>query len=161
MEIRKTRPGDLVRVMEIYEYARGFMKESGNPNQWKDSFPPQEMIERDIKTGQSYVVQSGEELLGVFAFIIGEDPSYKVIEQGGWKNEEPYGTIHRIAGAGKGKGVFACCMDFCKRQMDNLRIDTHHDNKIMQHLIEKHGFEKCGIIHVEDGSARIAYQWTK
>ena len=27
-------------------------------------------------------------------------------------------------------------------------------------LIEKSGFKKCGIIHVRDGSPRIAYHWT-
>ena len=31
-------------------------------------------------------------------------------------------------------------------------------NKIMQHLLEENGFTKCGIIHVEDGTPRIAYQ---
>ena len=28
----------------------------------------------------------------------------------------------------------------------------------MQHLLEKNGFARCGIIHVADGSSRIAYQ---
>jgi RimJ/RimL family protein N-acetyltransferase len=43
-------------------------------------------------------------------------------------------------------------------QIPNIRIDTHRDNAIMQHLLEKNGFVKCGIIYVEDGSPRIAYQ---
>lgn len=29
----------------------------------------------------------------------------------------------------------------------------------MRHLIEKSGFAECGIIRVEDGSPRIAYQY--
>ena len=40
----------------------------------------------------------------------------------------------------------------------SLRADTHADNKIMQHLLEKNGFTRCGIIHVADGTPRIAYQ---
>ena len=40
----------------------------------------------------------------------------------------------------------------------SLRADTHADNKIMQHLLEKNGFTRCGIIHVADGSPRFAYQ---
>ena len=28
----------------------------------------------------------------------------------------------------------------------------------MQHLLEKNGFTRCGIIHVADGTPRIAYQ---
>ena len=30
----------------------------------------------------------------------------------------------------------------------------------MQHLIEKNGFKRCGIIHIADGSPRIAYERT-
>ena len=40
----------------------------------------------------------------------------------------------------------------------SLRADTHADNKIMQHLLEKNGFTRCGVIHVADGSPRFAYQ---
>lgn len=42
----------------------------------------------------------------------------------------------------------------------NIRIDTHADNKTMQHLIEADGFTRCGIIYIADGTPRIAYQWT-
>ena len=41
---------------------------------------------------------------------------------------------------------------------ESLRADTHVDNKVMQHLLESEGFTRCGIIHVEDGTPRIAYQ---
>lgn len=97
---------------------------------------------------------------GVFAFIIGPDPTYTYIEDGVWLNDDVYGTIHRIAGDGVAKGVFKKCLDFCKSQIDNLRIDTHHNNLTMQHLVEKNGFEKCGIVYMEDGSPRIAYQYS-
>ena len=49
---------------------------------------------------------------------------------------------------------FAWCAERC----DSLRADTHADNKIMQHILEKNGFARCGIIHVADGTPRIAYQ---
>lgn len=42
----------------------------------------------------------------------------------------------------------------------SIRIDTHADNKTMQHLIEADGFTRCGIIYIADGTPRIAYQWT-
>lgn len=41
---------------------------------------------------------------------------------------------------------------------NSCAIDTHKDNKITRHLIEKNGFAKCGIIYVADGSPRIAYE---
>ena len=42
-----------------------------------------------------------------------------------------------------------------------MRIDTHEDNKIMQHLIEKNGFSKRGIIFKDDGSPRVAFEYVK
>ena len=75
-----------------------------------------------------------------------------------WLNDEEYGTIHRIASNGSVKGIFESCLKYCESIVDNIRIDTHHNNFIMQYLIEKNGFTKCGIIFVRDGSPRIAYQ---
>ena len=45
-----------------------------------------------------------------------------------------------------------------KRQTKHLRIDTHHDNAIMQHVILKNGFTRCGIIHIASGAERIAFE---
>lgn len=158
MEIRKADMDDLDQIMGIYQYARTFMKRNGNPGQWGNEFPPRELIVADIKARQCYVCVDGDSLQGVFAFIVGEDPTYAVIEEGAWLSEEPYGTIHRIAAAEGAKGIFSRCIAYCGEMVHNLRIDTHHDNKVMQHLIEKNGFRKCGIIYVADGSERLAYQ---
>ena len=99
------------------------------------------------------------ELEGVFAFILGPDPTYARIEDGKWLNDTlPYGTIHRLASAGRHPGVAAAVITWCLEHCESLRADTHADNKIMQHLLEENGFTKCGIIHVEDGTPRIAYQ---
>ena len=40
----------------------------------------------------------------------------------------------------------------------NIRIDTHLDNRIMQHVIKKYGFTYCGIIYLASGDERLAYQ---
>ena len=93
-----------------------------------------------------------------FYFHIGDDSTYQVIDNGHWLSDESYGTIHRIAGDGTIHGVLEIAVNYCKDQIPHLRIDTHHDNKIMQHVIEKNGFKKCGIIYVKDGSERIAYE---
>ena len=73
----------------------------------------------------------------------------------------PYAAIHRVASAGKRTGVLAQCLDYCIAKHQNLRIDTHFDNKIMQHLLEKYGFYRCGTIYLENGDPRIAYQFIK
>ncbi len=158
MTIRHTTPADYGRIQEIYAYAREQMRQAGNPSQWGHNRPSGETLLQDIQNGQSHVLEEKGQICGVFTFIIGEDPTYRIIEQGQWLNAAPYGTIHRIAANGTGKGIFRECLAYCLAQIPNIRIDTHRDNAAMRHLLEKHGFRKCGVIYVEDGSPRIAYQ---
>ena len=151
---------DIPAMMDLYAQARVFMREHGNPNQWDDSYPSRELLEKDIAFGNSYIVEDDEKnLAATFAFIKGEDPTYYGIENGAWLNQEPYGTIHRLAGNPSCHGIASGCIGWCKSQIGNLRADTHEDNKIMQHLLEKNGFVRCGIIHLANGAPRIAYQF--
>lgn len=149
---------DLNRILSIYEYAREFMKNNGNESQWKNSFPPKELIAQDIEKRQLYVYVENNNIHGVFAFIIGEDETYRYIEEGNWLSNELYGTIHRVASDGQVKGILNKVIDYCNGKISHLRIDTHENNKIMQHIVLKNGFTRCGIIHVEDGSPRIAFE---
>lgn len=160
MYVRRSKMEDLPAMLELYAQARIFMRENGNPNQWDESYPSRELLEKDISYGNSYVVEDDDKrLAATFAFIKGEDPTYYGIEDGAWLNQEPYGTIHRLAGNGTYHGIASGCIGWCKNQIRNLRADTHEDNKIMQHLLEKNGFVRCGIIHVANGTPRIAYQF--
>ena len=155
-KIRPAQLAELDEIQKIYDYAKKFMVETGNPTQWAGGYPQRELLEEDIANGGLYVVTEGERLCGVFYFVIGPDPTYAIIENGAWHSEKPYGTIHRIAGDGTG-GVFTVALDFCRGQIDYLRIDTHEDNKVMQHVVTKHGFRACGIIYTDDGTPRIAF----
>ena len=159
MLIRKARPDDLPQVLRIYDHARRFMAANGNPRQWGDSYPSAELTEQDILAGRCYVGIGGNGTpCCAFVFIIGNDPTYALIYNGEWVNDLPYGTIHRLASDGSQRGVFAECLAFCLRHISNIRADTHEDNRIMQKLLEKHGFVRCGNIIVANGSCRIAYQ---
>ena len=155
--IRKATPHDLPRIREIYEMARQFMRKNGNHSQWGKGDEPEALIEGDICQGNLYVLEEAG-IHAVFAFIIGEDPTYLEIEEGSWKSEEPYAAVHRVASDGTVQGVLGHVMDYCSAQVPHLRIDTHKDNKVMQHVLEKYGFVSCGIVHVRDGSPRIAYE---
>ncbi|MCH5164485.1 MAG: N-acetyltransferase [Clostridiales bacterium] len=157
MVIRRSKTADINSIMPIYDYAREQMALNGNPTQWIDGYPTKEIILNDIATGNSYVIESKWKVCGVFTFIIGTDPTYQKID-GKWLDDEPYGTIHRIASDGTQKGIFIECLNFCKSKISDIRIDTHSDNKIMQHLLYKNGFTKCGTIIGRDGAKRIAYQ---
>ena len=97
----------------------------------------------------------------VFSLIYGEDPTYRKIYEGKWLNDKPYATIHRIASMGHIKGVSSKCIEFSIKKYGNIRVDTHEDNKIMQRVLEKNGFCKCGIIYVANGTSRLAYQYER
>lgn len=133
------------------------MKDSGNPDQWKDNRPLPEAIDKDLEKHQSFVLEDKEGIHGVFALVEGTDPTYLEID-GAWKNDHPYVVLHRLASDGKVHGLFDQMVDYARTRGMDLRIDTHKDNQIMQHLIEKNGFEYCGIILTDDGTPRLAYQ---
>lgn len=154
--IRKAKPEDLPRILEIYAYARQFMRDNGNPTQWGDGAPAESTLNRDIAAGQLYVLEQNG-LHAVFALIPGNDPTYAEIE-GAWLSQSPYATLHRVAGDGMLHGIFDSAVAFAKTQYPHLRIDTHRDNQIMQHVITKNGFVYCGVINTEDGTPRLAYE---
>ena len=163
MQIRKTTEQDLERVLEIYAFARKFMKEHGNPNQWgPTNWPPAALIREDIRRGDSYVcVNDTGQVIGTFYYISGKDiePTYREIEEGAWLDDSPYGVVHRIASDGSEKGTGAFCLNWAFAQCGHLRVDTHGDNIVMQNLMKKLGFTYCGIIHVEeDEYPRLAYE---
>ena len=158
MNIRNSVPADLPEIQRVYASARAYMKQTGNPNQWGDTSPELKLILGDFENKTGYGVEEAAKSVGAFAFILGTDPTYLHIEDGEWLNDEPYGTIHRIASDGTVCGIFEEALAFCSARAKNVRIDTHHDNKVMQHKIEKNGFTRCGIIYITDGSPRIANQ---
>ena len=147
-------------ICAIYARAREYMRQTGNPNQWNNTSPALSTLEEDIRLQQLYLLEDAGGIQAVFALIPGDDPTYGYIE-GSWLNDAPYAAIHRVASAGKRKGVLQECLDYCGAKHQNLRIDTHFDNKIMQHLLKKYGFHRCGTIYLENGDPRIAYQLIK
>lgn len=155
--IRPATREDLPKVMPIYERARKYMAQNGNKNQWTDGYPQQSILREDIEKNRLFVLEDGEYIDAVFVFFIGLDPTYSYIE-GAWKDGSEYGVIHRVASSGRKRGVFTCCLDFCKAQIQHIRIDTHKDNVIMQNTLKKHGFIECGIIYLENGAERLAYE---
>lgn len=158
MQIRKAGLEDLTEIMKIYEHARAFMVQTGNKTQWSNGYPQEALLRQDIADGICYVGEEDGELETVFVYFEGDDPTYHVIEQGNWVNQDPYGVVHRIASRGRIKGAGAQCILWGFEQCGNLKMDTHDDNKVMQHVLEKNGFVKCGRIYTHDGTERIAYQ---
>ncbi|MCQ2298128.1 MAG: GNAT family N-acetyltransferase [Bacteroidales bacterium] len=158
--IRLSTLDDIPLILQMFGHSRQIMRANGNTFQWPDGYPTAEMVRRDIDRFASHIIEEDGRPVGTFALVIGIDPTYLVIEQGAWKDDTlPYGTIHRLACMPGVKGIADCCFDYCKQQIGNLRADTHEANKILQHILDKHDFEYCGIIHIADGTPRRAYQW--
>lgn len=158
MIIKLAEKSQIEEILAIYDKAKSFMRKNQNHLQWINGYPSYDIVLEDIQNKNLYVIINQDEIVGVFAFIEGADPSYNYIE-GKWLNDELYGTIHRIASNFKVKGILETAVNYCFTKVNNLRIDTHEVNIPMQQAILKQGFTKCGIIYlVSDNTPRIAYQ---
>lgn len=159
IRIRKANIEELDTLMEIYEFAKHFMETHGNQDQWTgEDAVTVEKVKGYIRDEVLYVGEDAEKIHFAFVYIQGEDPTYQVISDGAWLNDRPYGTIHRVASLGTARGVVRTISDWALSQNPNLKIDTHHDNLVMQNALARAGFTRCGIIYLENGDPRIAYQ---
>lgn len=156
MRIEKAKLEDLPEILAIYQSAREFMKSTGNSMQWVN-YPQTELLRQDIAEEKLFVCKEAEEIVAVFYYEINDDETYREID-GTWLNEEKYGVVHRIAVKEGKRGVGTFCLMYAYEDCKNLKIDTHADNLPMRNLLKKLGFEYCGIITLQNGDKRWAYQ---
>ena len=160
--IRQAAVQDIPEMLRIYDAARAAMRAAGNPTQWSGGYPAEELLRADIARGVSYVLHdAGAAPYAAFVLIAGDDPTYEHIENGAWRDDTPYATLHRVGSDGSHRGTFRAILDFARTQYSHLRADTHEDNHPMQHLLCAAGFVFCGTIYVADGTPRRAYEWIK
>ncbi len=166
MQERKAEISDLIGIMEVIEDARQYLKEQGI-DQWQDGFPTKEVIVEDIVLRESYVFIEDNEVIGYMCINLDRESSYDTIYDGAWKLEgSDYATIHRnaVRSTYRGQGIslrmFFLAEQICrKNNKQSIRIDTHRDNQLMQHLATKYGYEYCGVIKLARNSfERIAYE---
>ena len=158
MNIRQATLMDLPIIRTIYDNARAYMRAQGNATQWSGGYPQEGILREDIAQERLYVCVEADEILAVFFYAFGDDPTYLKIYDGSWLNDQPYGVLHRIAVNAKGRGVAEFCYNYCLSRCKNLKIDTHRDNLPMQKSLAKNGFSYCGIIYLASGDERLAYQ---
>lgn len=157
--IRNAQLDEIQTILAMCNHSRSIMRANGNTTQWINGYPSATTIEQDIDNGNGYIVEEGGMPIGYFAFILGSDPTYGMIENGSWLDDTtPYGTVHRLACAPGCHGVAKSCFEWCQSQAACVRADTHADNHIMQHILTSLGFCRCGVIYVADGTPRDAYQ---
>lgn len=157
--IRSVEAADTGAVLTVMQAARGIMRSSGNLHQWSDDYPSAAVIDRDRERGGGFVIEDDGRITGYFAFLPSPEPTYSYIEGGEWLDDSlPYHVIHRIASVPEAHGIFRDMLVWCAEREPNIRIDTHRDNRIMQHLLDSHGFTYCGVIYLASGDERLAYQ---
>ncbi len=149
---------DVPVVMNVIEDARQLMRNSGNYTQWINGYPSIEVIENDIESNQAFLCVLDTKIVGYFCFMIGDEPNYHKIENGNWLNHNSYGVIHRLASSGEVRGVAQFCFDWAFTRINNIRVDTNNTNLPMQNFLKKNDFTYCGVIYVNDGSPRDAFQ---
>ncbi len=166
-QVRLAAASDVEAVLGLFDQARAIMRSDGNLTQWAGGYPDAPAVLRDIDAGVGYVlvrssadpvaISASADPVAYFALIPSPDPTYSYIE-GAWLDDEPYGVIHRIASGPENHGIMASILDFAFSKFAEIRIDTHENNHIMRHILERSGFVYCGVIYVADGSPRMAYQ---
>lgn len=159
MIIRPSTPADLPQMQHVFAEAKLKMRADGNLEQWDGTYPEDSLLLEDMQKGQSYVVLDGDDIVATFVMARGCDPTYAKIYEGSWLDDErEYVTIHRIASLSTVHGIADLVFGWCFAQVPNIRIDTHADNKLMQHILQSRGFTYCGIIYLLSGDPRLAFQ---
>jgi len=158
--IRKATIEDLDTILLLIEEGRRKMIAEGNVNQWSGGRPSREMLIKDITEGVSHLVVLNGKPVATFALIEGPDPTYARIYDGKWNNGNPYYVIHRVASMAGVHGIMRAVLDYAFTQTGTIRIDTHEENLTMRALLAKYGFFYCGVILLENGDPRLAYQKT-
>lgn len=156
MHLEKATMADLDRIIEILKDGRNQLAERGI-DQWQGDYPNRQHIKEDIENGYAYLVHSDDhETVGAFAIVPAPDDTYDALDGKWLLDTDAYLVIHRVAvhsdhaGQGYASGLFVSVIDYLRAHrpdIKSLRIDTHEDNKPMQHLIEKHGFKRVGTLH--------------
>ncbi|MBQ9085865.1 MAG: GNAT family N-acetyltransferase [Clostridia bacterium] len=167
MEIKHCALTDLDELMPIFHEARRTIAQLGI-DQWQDGYPSRQVIEEDITLGRSYCILQDRKICGTFVLVSDGEPTYNRIYNGTWltgNDNRDYIAIHRVAisVANRGSGISSSLIAYAVKVAENmgkgsLRIDTHEGNVVMRRMLEKNGFVYCGVIYLESGVSRVAYE---
>lgn len=164
MVFRKANHNDIDRIYEIIRQAQEYFRQNGI-DQWQNNYPNPDIIKKDIENGECYVIEDDNLIIATVVLSFNGEKTYEKIYDGSWISDREYAVIHRIAvdSRFKGKGIAS----FIIRNLENLcrqkgiyilRVDTHQDNKSMIKMLSNNNFIYCGIIYLESGDKRIAFE---
>ena len=163
MIIRKSKLDDIAAIMEIIADAQSLLASRG-VDQWQDGYPTVDVITKDIANDDSYVLEDEGVVIATAVISFAGEVTYNSID-GQWLNDNDYVVVHRLAvrnSALRG-GLARQMMLYAEklaheRNISDIRVDTHSDNKAMQSLLTSLGYTLCGKITLLSGAPRIAFQ---
>lgn len=164
MEFRKAKETDIKDIMNIIKQAQAYFKEHGI-DQWQNNYPNTETISNDVHNNNSYVLLKDDKIVATVAVSFDGEKTYNSIYEGEWISNNEFAVIHRIAvdntykGLGLSSQIIKNVEKLClSKEVCSIKVDTHEENIPMQKLLKKNKFQYCGIIYLEDGSKRIAFE---
>ena len=154
IECRKATAEDMENIMLTVRQAKNYLKKH-KVDQWQSDYPMEELFEKDIQSGEGYVVTYGGRFAAYFALSERPDPDYDDLSDGKWRSDEPYCVFHRMAVMAeyRGSGLSHHVIKFVEELTREagrkyVRVDTHRKNKAMTGLLRAHGYEYRGNILV-------------
>ncbi len=170
-EPRRTTEDDIPAILAILEQAKAYLRESG-VDQWQEGYPNREAILDDIAAGRGWTFECVDdgEIAGYECVAMTPEVCYRSID-GAWLTEgENYAVIHRAMAAAKYRGTMLATEMFSFAAelaaglgKASVRVDTHRDNRAMNRLCTKLGYQFCGVVDLSSvdpahDSLRNAYE---
>ena len=147
-------PEDVPAIMTLVEAAVRRLAAMG-VDQWQDGYPNRGRIEQDVAEGIGYVIEENDRVVAYGAVIFTGEDAYRAIEGQWLTEEENYVVVHRmcvaeeVVGQGYGRRVMEAAALFSRDRVRSFRVDTHADNRVMQSLLPRLGFTRCGTIRID------------
>lgn len=164
MKLFAAKYSHLLDIMKIIGDAQSFLK-SMAIDQWQDNYPDQSVIINDIAANEGFIITHNQVIVAYAMISFRKEPSYEIIYDGKWLNNEPYAVLHRMAVSEsyRNQGVAQFILNeleimSLKNNLLNIRVDTHVENLPMRKLLTKNGYLYCGTIYLTNGNKRIAFQ---
>lgn len=154
MIFRPAMPEDVPAIMTLVEAGVRRLAAMG-VDQWQDGYPNRGRIEQDVAEGIGYVIEENDRVVAYGAVIFTGEEAYRAIDGRWLTDEENYVVVHRmcvaeeVVGHGFGRRFMEAAEQLSRGRVQSFRVDTHADNRVMQSLLPRLGFTRCGIIYFE------------
>ena len=151
-EPRRAVPEDMDALLDMLEQAKAYLRESG-VDQWQEGYPNREALMADMEAGRGWLFECEGRPAGYECISMSPEECYRDID-GAWLTEgENYAVIHRAMAAARYRGTMLASEMFsfaaelaAGMGKASVRVDTHRDNKAMNRLCAKLGYQFCGVV---------------